>query len=60
MADEGALATDGPEAAEPVEICGSVICDAEMDGGVAGMEGKLEALAISMDSANSDGVSRYD
>lgn len=40
MAEEGALAIDGPDAAEPVGICDSALCDTEAEGGVAGMEGK--------------------
>lgn len=45
MADEGALAIEGPEVAEPVGIWGSE-WDAETEGGVVGMEGRLEDLWI--------------
>lgn len=38
MAEEGALAIEGPEAAEPVGIWGSDWL-VETEGGVAGMEG---------------------
>lgn len=47
IADEGALAMDGPDAADPVGICGSVAYDVVTEGGVAGIEEKLECLCIS-------------
>lgn len=55
MAEDGALAIDGPEAADPVGICGSALVDTEAEGGVGGIEGKLEDLWV---SAKMDGVSR--
>jgi hypothetical protein len=58
--DEGALAIEGPDAAEPVGICGSVGCDVEPEGGVAGIEEKLEDFCISEDSANWGWASKYD
>jgi hypothetical protein len=50
---------EGPEAAEPVGIWCSAEWDAGTEGGVAGTEEKVEACWNS-DSANTDGVSKYD
>ena len=60
MADEGALAMEGPDAAEPVGMCGSAAWDVVTEGGVAGMEEKLEAFCISADSAKCGWESKYD
>lgn len=56
-AEEGALAIEGPEAAEPVGMC-SAEYDAGTDGGVVGIDGKVEAWWKS-DSAKT-GASKYD
>ena len=40
IAEEDALAIEGPEAAEPVGILGSVLWEAETEGGVVGIEAK--------------------
>lgn len=58
MADEGALAVEGPEAADPVGTWVSE-CDVGTDGGVAGIDGKLEAFWNSAGSGNKDGSLKY-
>lgn len=50
IADEDALAIEGPEAADPVGICGSFEWDADTEGGVVGKEEKWAAFWSSADS----------
>lgn len=59
MAEEGALAIEGPEAADPFGTWGSE-CDVGIEGGVAGIDGKLEAFWNSTGSANKEGSLKYD
>lgn len=49
---------EGPEAAEPVGTWESEF-EVGTDGGVAGIDGKLEAFWNSADSANKDGSLKY-